>query len=526
MRSYVALIGLAVLMAFVAGGTLLLMRTGQRTVSDQDILAITKLKTAFQHRVGPLSIINISSYYHTNHHYKLVSPIYSLPDFDQADPSFYAHTGDCFKGVHELEGLFGHRKVVIWEEFRCGLRAYLPADFFDEPPFMHPSGVSFMYLAYLTGKPQFREMNWIIDKLPLFHVHELKNIPELKGRLRGIFFILSELTDEELESVASSQGSVLTSKYLLARLIYEHAPTLLEYRVYDRADLDQFLTDTDYTLGKYNPKRPCFYRDEELCWSPNSKKVLERINLFQICIFIGCIFLMGLALMGLRHRLRDDRSEEESKRLALQTLTHELRTPITSLVLEIENISREIELLPPELQDSFFRMSSEIHRLHRLTESSRQYLNVGQKRGQFKLHPVLIPSINEFLMDVARPYLEKELTVKLLEQDRSFILDSYWPGIIVKNLLENAFLHGLPPVTMTCDLSAGKLRITVVDQGQGVDLNSLHIGQEFQKGIKSSGTGLGLSIVKRAILVMGGEFKYSPAPTTFSVTLKELKLPT
>ncbi|MEK6624425.1 MAG: hypothetical protein AABY86_05635, partial [Bdellovibrionota bacterium] len=74
MRAYVALIGVAVLMSFLAGGTLLLMRTNERMVSGQDIAAISNLKLVFQRDVGPLSIINISSYYYTNHHFKLASP--------------------------------------------------------------------------------------------------------------------------------------------------------------------------------------------------------------------------------------------------------------------------------------------------------------------------------------------------------------------------------------------------------------------------------------------------------------------
>jgi len=515
-----------VLMAFLAGGTLLLMRTNERMVSGQDIAAISELKMSFQRDVGPLSIINISSYYYTNHHFKLTSPIYALPEFDRTDPSFYAHPGDCFKGVPELQGLFGHRKLVVWEELRCGMRTGLPEEFFEEPPFLHPSGSSFMYLAYLTGSPRFREMNWIIDRLPLFHVRELKNITELKGRLRGVFLILSELSEEELESIARGQGSVLTGKYLLARLIYKHAPGNLEYRVYDRADLDQFLSEADYTLMKYNNKRLCFFRDEELCWSPNSKKILERLNMSQIFLFIGCLFLMGVALAGLRNRLRDDRSEEESKRLALQTLTHELRTPITSLVLESENVSRDLEQLPTDMQDSFLRMSSEIHRLQRLTEASRQYLNVGREKGKVKLHPVQIPSLNEFLLDVARPFLEKGLIFKSNIEDRPFIMDSYWPSIVFKNLLENAFTHGVPPVEMLAEFSAGKLTIIVRDHGDGTELSSLKIGDEFQKGLKSSGTGLGLSIVKRSIFAMGGELKYSRNPTTFTVILRELKVST
>lgn len=513
-------------MAFLAGGTLLLMRNNERLVSSQDMAAISQLKLAFQREVGPISIINISSYYYTNHHFKLTSPIYALSEFDRTDPSFYAHPGDCFKGVPELQGLFGHRKLVLWEEFRCGMRPHLPSEFFEEPPFLHPSGISFMYLAYLTGRSQYREMNWIIDRLPLFHVRELKNITELKGRLRGVFLILSELSEEELESVARGQGSVLTGKYLLARLIYKHAQGILEYRVYDRADLDQFLSEADYTLSKYNNKRLCFFRDEELCWSPNSKKILERLNISQIFIFIGCLFLMVVALVGLRNRLRDDRSEEESKRLALQTLTHELRTPITSLVLESENVSRDLEQLPADMQDSFLRMSSEIHRLQRLTEASRQYLNVGRKKGKVQLNPVQIPSINEFLMDVTRSFLDKGLIFKNTIEDRPFVMDSYWPSIVLKNLLENAFTHGVPPVEMLVEFSSGKLIVSVKDQGDGAALNGLKIGQEFQKGQKSSGTGLGLSIVKRAILAMGGELKYSKRPTTFSVILKELKIST
>jgi len=525
MRSTLALIGLALGMAFLAGASLWWVRSDQRTVSDQDILAINNLKFGFQREVTPQAIINISSYYFNNHLMKLIGPVYVMPSFDHGDSRFYSKGESCFDGLKSLEGLYGYDKVMMWEEFRCGARAKLPENFFEIPPYMHPGGVSFIYLAYQTGRPFFRQLDWLIDHISFFHFSEIKKVPEFQNHLNGIYFYLGALTEQESYELAVGKGTVLTDKFLFARLRYKDDPTTIEYRVYDRLDLENFLKETDYVISRFKYKITCFYRDEELCWQPNARKLIERLNLSQAGLFVGGLFTMILALIGLIGRIKDDRIDEENKRLALQTLTHELRTPITSLMLESENLGKYFDQVSPEMQDSLMRVNSEIHRLKRLVETSRQYLKFHGKKGEIPLTPVVIPSLNDFFQELLEGYTERGVNYRPSTHDGPFITDNFWLGTIVKNLVENACNHGLPPVEVWSERLAGKLVILVSDRGDGKELTCQSIGDEFVKGSKSSGTGLGLSIVRRAARAMGGDLRFCLNPTTFSVVIKELKLP-
>ena len=102
--------------------------------------------------------------------------------------------------------------------------------------------------------------------------------------------------------------------------------------------------------------------------------------------------------------------------------------------------------------------------------------------------------------------------------DRDFSIDVYWFQIILKNLVENALVHGEGEVSVTLDTDQNYLFLEVSDEGQVTrSLNDLTT--EFSKGNKSSGSGLGLSIILRVIKDWSGRLELQKSPTKFIVKL-------
>lgn len=528
MRLYFILIITAVSMAFATGYVALSLK-GSYLATPDDVLEIDQLKKDFLQWVKPKQIINFNSIYYSRHQFRLLDPTYTLsrPDVGVDYSQFYSSKG-CFRNIFNNSRRFDE-KTLIWEDFRCGRRASLPRNYFTTSPFMHPSGQSYAYLAYKLGKKNYNNIRWVHRYLPFFHVSELRELRDDFGRLPGIFNILESMGREALVGISQGKGTILTSKYLFARLNYPRILNITEYNVYLRDDLELFLEDSPYVLSNYKVGKPCFFRDGSLCWNYNVKHVFQLANTSTLVVLFGLIIIVAVVVRLLLIKIKAQRLEDEKRRLALRVLTHEFRTPITSLMLTMERFAKKYELFDEELEEVYLRLSSEVNRLKRLTDTSRNYLKADKSKRLMDLRYEKVPSVNNFILETATPFMElypDQVIFEPLDQDVEACIDTYWLGICLKNIIENATTHGELPVTITASHKKNSVTIAVSDRGHS-QFESLGImTQEFVKGNKSSGTGLGMNIVKKACREMGIEvgLKLNPTTLTLRVPLNKARL--
>src|SRR5690606_3647090 len=141
---------------------------------------------------------------------------------------------------------------------------------------------------------------------------------------------------------------------------------------------------------------------------------------------------------------------------------------------------------------------------------SRNYLKVKNSDRLIEFKPEPCPSINEFVEQIADSYIDRygedQVRLHLLENDIAARVDTYWLGICLKNLIENACFHGDLPVDVRITLDGRRLSLAVSDSGSMTDeLDLEHLTSEFVKGTKSQGSGLGLNIVRKVIDEMKAE---------------------
>jgi hypothetical protein len=394
MKSYLLLILMAVSLAFATGYVALFIQ-GSYTATQSDIVEINLLKRKFQKKIDPKAIINFNSIYYSREQMHLLDPLYSLPEEGVSTLPYFS-SRDCFKNFNRLLNRNDSEKVWVWEEYRCGKRNILPKQFLKKGPFIHPSGRSYSYLAFLLNKENNRTRKWVLDHLSFFHITELRSLKRQVGELGGIFNLLANLDNASLTALAKGQGTVLTNDFLLARIRYPSFFSILEYRFYDRDDLDNFLKGSVYNISNYKQGRPCFYKDGQLCWAYSSHHIFTLANKSTIVILGGLILIIVIVLKLLWSRLKTQKFEDEKRRLALQVLTHEFRTPVTSLLLLTERLGHKFETMDEETQDCYLRMSSEIYRLQRLTETSSHYLRVLKDKKLIEFSNDYVESINNF----------------------------------------------------------------------------------------------------------------------------------
>jgi signal transduction histidine kinase len=528
MRLYFVLIFTAVSMAFATGYIALFLQDTY-TATSEDIVEINQIKLDFQKYVDPIYIVNFNSLYFSRDQIKLLDPMYTMPeDGYEKEPQRFFSGKQCFINLTPSNQGSYWRKIWQWEEHRCGLRGTLPRSFFINPPFIHPSGFSYAFLAYKLGLDGHHNKNWVLGHLPFFHVAELNNLRLEFGNLGGAFSILERLKADEWSRLARGRGTVLTRDFLFARLTYPKVFSILEYRIYSRSDLDKFLERTPYVLNNFKSGRSCFYRDGSLCWDYNLKHIFRLANTSTLTLFIGLIIIIAVVVRLLLVRIKNHRLEDEKRRLALRVLTHEFRTPVTSMMLLIERMGKKYGTFDEDMEDIFLRLSNEVHRMKRLTETSRHYLKAEQNKKLLHLNYEVLPSFNQFVEEIVAPYVDRfpgQVEFCGLEQDTEKCVDTYWLGICIKNIVENATIHGEFPIRVSIQELGNKHIVSVQDAGHCEFHDIKEMTEEFVKGNKSEGTGLGMNIVMKVCREMGGDIKLSLNPTIVSIILPKKRMP-
>lgn len=98
---------------------------------------------------------------------------------------------------------------------------------------------------------------------------------------------------------------------------------------------------------------------------------------------------------------------------------------------------------------------------------------------------------------------------------------------MIRNLIENARMHGAPPVAVEVSRAGGVARIRVADHGAGIASGlRADVFKPFRRaapGLDQRGTGLGLALVEQIARRHGGSARYEPLEPNGSVF--EVSLP-
>jgi two-component system sensor histidine kinase KdpD len=254
-------------------------------------------------------------------------------------------------------------------------------------------------------------------------------------------------------------------------------------------------------------------------------------------------FMQPIALALERHRLTEisDRAKllAESERLSkslLDSVSHEIRTPIAAIKSATENLAE----LPAPCSSFQREMIGEIkqatERLNRLVgnvlEVSR--LESGHVRPRFNecdVSELVHVAVAETEQELASHKLTVDLPADLPLVRMDFVLMQQ----VLTNLLSNVATH--TPAGTAVELSASvrgdKLVLEVADTGPGIPSESLtRVFNKFYRApnAPTGGSGLGLSMVKGFVEAHGGQVSVenlqgSGALFTVSLPLALTKLP-
>ena len=217
------------------------------------------------------------------------------------------------------------------------------------------------------------------------------------------------------------------------------------------------------------------------------------------------------------HDLTEIRQTETSRREFVSNVSHELKSPITSIQVMVETL-RDGAINETKVANDFLaRIDRDISRMTHMVD---ELLDLARIEGdqQFMLKtPLHLSPIVEDAISFVKNKSDSNLPEFKFDIGEEILINVNGEKIfqVLVNLIENAcrFTQSEGLIEINAINELDQVQISVIDNGLGIASEHLpHIFERFYKVDKSrtdSGTGLGLAIVKHIINAHDGEVNVS-----------------
>lgn len=223
-----------------------------------------------------------------------------------------------------------------------------------------------------------------------------------------------------------------------------------------------------------------------------------------------------------------DRRTRHQLETALADISHQLKTPLTSLQIALDNLSADPDM-PLEVRQDFLRSSS--RQVVAMASLITTLLNLAKfDNGTIRMQRHVMP-IGDIL---TRVYENLEVLADLedinieIQGDLAaqVKLDPRWQAEALSNIVKNCIEHSPARSTITINVEDSVLytRVTIRDHGAGISPQDLHhIFERFYKaeGASAASVGIGLSFAQSVIKADHGQILAKSTlgkGTTFIVT--------
>lgn len=224
-------------------------------------------------------------------------------------------------------------------------------------------------------------------------------------------------------------------------------------------------------------------------------------------------------------RLAAEREARQVGRAFIGVISHELRTPITSIYAGSKLLQRSVagESRPGQAETGPSRdgqsrreeiardVEAEAERLYRLTEDLLVLTRL--ERGDLRIggEPVLLGHVVRRVVASEQPrWPDVRFVVRERETAEPALGEEIYVEQVVRNLLSNAAKYSAPgsKVDVVIGPADGRVRVRVLDRGPGVGPDPAQLFELFyrapQTASQASGAGIGLFVSRRLVEAMQG----------------------
>ncbi|MEZ4401977.1 MAG: ATP-binding protein [Kofleriaceae bacterium] len=217
----------------------------------------------------------------------------------------------------------------------------------------------------------------------------------------------------------------------------------------------------------------------------------------------------GRGAVAVLHDVSRLRALETARRAVLADAAHELRTPITAIAGFAETLA-EADLDDATRREFVATIGRNADRIARLVASLLELEHLDERLEAIDL---------DARVELAPVVAACVATARAAHPDAPSVAQAIEPGLavrgdrdrleqIIQNLVDNAFLHGAPPITIAARRAGDRVELRVADAGGGVppELRE-RVFERFYRGPtarRGEGSGLGLPIARAAATALDG----------------------
>ena len=218
-------------------------------------------------------------------------------------------------------------------------------------------------------------------------------------------------------------------------------------------------------------------------------------------------------------RLSIVRQTEETNRQLMTSLSHDVRTPLTTLIGYLDAAYKG--LVTGKDRDDYIEIARrKAHDLKEYIDVLFDWFKLNSNEFALEIHPVEAAELTRnILIDWIPIFEDKQVDydIDILEQPVRVRLDTDSYMRIINNLIQNVIAHShADKIKITLSKQGNNMRLLLADNGVGIEKEDLkHIFERLykcDKGRSEKGSGLGLSIVHQLVEKMGGSITVESLP--------------
>jgi len=240
--------------------------------------------------------------------------------------------------------------------------------------------------------------------------------------------------------------------------------------------------------------------------SPDQRRIMDAFG-NQVALAIE-----GAQLVEQTHQTELLQATEKLQTALLNSISHDLRTPLVSITGALSSLDEAGPALDEEVRKSLIETArEEADRLNRLVGNLLDITRL--EAGAMQLHREACDVqelIGSALEQIGTPLKNRQVNVEISPKIPLISLDFVLFSRVLVNVIDNALKYSPveKPIDIRVRISKQDLEISIADRGEGIPVDDLeHIFDKFyrvQRPDNVSGTGLGLSICKGIVEAHNG----------------------
>ncbi|MFP5205330.1 MAG: ATP-binding protein [Acidobacteriota bacterium] len=336
------------------------------------------------------------------------------------------------------------------------------------------------------------------------------------------------LVQDDFNELARSTPSIVASVFgLRAVALYVAAADTVFY-----SDPDRIL------LSSEELKSPAWSRDEPILEKDGIKITALRLGMrhelgrlaiaddalgsemVEAIASLVSVALERAATLERSSHLEAARESERLRTAIMDSVTHDLRTPLTAIRAAATTLQSQPEMAAAVRGELVDVVSEESARLDRLIGQAIEMARLDTDSLRLNAQPQDVRELIELTVEGMRGVLgERPVEIRVPASLRPVWMDRMLMRRVLQHLLENAAAYSplREPITIAAASARGRLVFTVEDRGPGIQPDELPlIFEKYYRGKRqkssNNGTGMGLAIVQAILKVHHGGIEAESRP--------------